>query len=99
MRPEPSLHFRERYRRDEAEIERPRRRHVGFGVDLLALDVEVDLLVAEAECDPAGAERLPGHAEHPRVEIDARIEVASGQNDVVEVIDHGSLARESRVRG
>ena len=55
-------------------------------LELRAGPVEVDLLVAEAQREPAFAERLGPHPE-ALVEGDGRVDVADGQDEVIEGCD------------
>src|SRR5262245_11621822 len=60
----------------------------------LAPLVHVDLLIAELEGEALLGRRAEGghlHAEHFGVEADARRLVAGGEDDVVDVVDHGFL--------
>src|SRR5262249_30062325 len=83
--------FRQRYRSDEAQVERTRNGDMRARNELLPPLMEVDLLAAELERQALlvrGTEFLERHAEHLDVEADARVLVARGQDDVVDVIDH-----------
>src|SRR6185503_9599602 len=85
---------------DEAQVERPRHRHVRARGELLAPLVQVDLLLAEAERDALlgrRRERHQLHAEHLGVEADARHLVARGEDDVVYVVDHLRFRRRRRL--
>ena len=57
--------------------------------------MQVDLLLPETQRLPARAEGLDPHAEHPRIEIEARGQVARGQHQVVKVIDQGGVRTRS----
>src|SRR3954452_17968140 len=59
--------------------------------------MKVDLLFAEAEREALFGrrpERDELHAEHFRVETDAGRLVARGEDDVVDMVDHGATERE-----
>jgi hypothetical protein len=85
-------HRLERQRRDEAQVERARHRQVRLRLELGALHMQVDLLVAEAKRLPPLAEALVVHAQHVDVEAHAGGLVGSGEDEVVEVIDHRDSA-------
>ena len=66
---------------------------MGFRLKLLALHVHIDFLVAKAEGFAADRWRaahkaLQIHAHHTGVKVHASIFVGSGQNQMVQVIDH-----------
>jgi hypothetical protein len=64
---------------------RPRR-------ELFAPFVHVDFLAAEGKGEALLGRRLEGdklHAEHLGIEADAALLVARGEDDVVDVVDHG----------
>src|SRR6185503_18801944 len=84
-------YFIQRHGSDEAKIERSGNGNVGARRELLAPLVQVDLLVAELERESLlgrGAEALELHAEHLGVEAYARSQVARGEHDMVDVVDH-----------
>jgi len=62
-----------------------------LGLEFFSLFVEIDLLFAELERHAAFAEALELHPEHPGVEIDALFGARRGEDDMVEMVDHGGL--------
>src|SRR5262245_12698335 len=50
--------------------------------------MDVELVLAERQRDASLAVALDAHAQHAGVEIEAAVEVARGENDVVECPDH-----------
>src|SRR5690606_17632531 len=80
--------------RNKAEIQGTRYGRMRLRLELLALDVQVDLLVAEPESSAfnrrgSADERLQLPPQHLRVKPDARLFVGSGQDEVIEMTDHG----------
>ncbi len=50
--------------------------------------MHVELVIAELERDPVVAVVLDLHSEHAGIEIEAAVEIARSQHDVVERPDH-----------
>ena len=71
---------------EEAEIAGARQRRSGMRLELRPGLVEIDLLVAEAQREPAAAKFFALHAD-ALVEGDGRLGVGTGQDDVVERAD------------
>ena len=65
---------------EEAEVGGPRRRAPRHQVVGRGIRVQVDLLAAEMECDPARAEALAAQAQRPRVEIAGPVDIAHRQD-------------------
>ncbi len=64
---------------------------MGFGVELLALNMEIDLLIREAKSLATATECLQLHAEHVHVEIGCCSLVDGRKDQVVEMINHMGL--------
>src|SRR5690606_29988205 len=68
----------------EAQIRRARGRLGGFGIELLPLLMQVDLVRPKAQCGaPPGSEHLPGHAEHAFVELDRSLDGSDGEDEMI----------------
>src|SRR5690606_13729389 len=83
---------------DEAQVEAAGHRQVRLGLDLAALHMQVDLLLAEDEGPALRGRRTAGeglepHAQCVDVEAHAGPLVGGGQYEVVEVIDHRAFRR------
>src|SRR5262249_7953061 len=73
---------------EEAQVAGAGRRPRRVGLVLLADLVEVDLLLAERERRPPGAEGHDLHAERPRVEVAGGPDVLNRQHEVIEPREH-----------
>ena len=71
---------------DEAEISGSRQRGSGMRLELHPGLVKIDLLVAEAQCEPPAAKLFTLHAD-ALVEGNGCLGVGAGQDDVVERAD------------
>jgi hypothetical protein len=83
--------LRDGRRRDEADVEAARRGRRGLRFEFVAGLMQVDLLAAEGERAASALEGPDVHVEHAAVELARRVDVAGGQDDVVDAVDgeHG----------
>src|SRR5690606_35808175 len=61
---------------------------MSLGLDLMTANMHVDFLLAEVEGDPTLAERFQVHAQDSCIEVFARVDVAGGQYQVVQMVNH-----------
>src|SRR5262245_3053987 len=78
----------------EAQIERSRSGHARSQPRHETWRMNVELVIAEAQRNPSLSIPLDSHAEHARVEVEALVEVARSENDVVYAFDHDAVTRD-----
>src|SRR6185503_1637127 len=78
----------------KAQVERTRSRDAGLDARVEPRRMNVKLVRAEPERDPAFAVALDGHAEHPGIEVEAAIEVARREHDMINACQHVGLLGE-----
>ncbi len=76
------------HRGEKTEVERSCARFAGLEVGIESGRMNVDFLVAEPQCKAIRTITLFGHAEHPRVKVDALTLVPGGEHDMVDRPDH-----------
>ena len=87
---QPGDHLVERPVGQEAQVERARRRQARLEPGIEARRVNVELVVAEAQRDPPLPVLFFLHAEHARIEVEAFLEVAGREDDVVDAFYHAA---------
>jgi hypothetical protein len=80
-------HLGERHLGNEAEIPRAGRGLVGDQTGNVIGGVQVDLLLAKAQCRASFAKCNDLHPQYPSVELTSTRDIGDGQDKVVEVID------------
>jgi hypothetical protein len=86
-------HLGERKLGDEAQIARARGRLVGDETGHVIGRMQVDLLLAKAQCGAPFAKGDDLHPQHPRIELAGAGDVGDGQHEVVEAVDlHGAAS-------
>src|SRR5688572_14832429 len=88
-------HLIERAIGEEAQVERPGRRRARLDAGFETGRMDIELVVAEPERDAVLAVALDFHPQHARVEVEAALEVARRDDDVVESLDHAASSSES----